>query len=177
VILSNWDTRFSQIEVTAIMDLNRAIIYSNLFSFHHDLKPLVDERLLSPIVIDLRVVLIWDTDMTDVELHITEPTQEECYCFHNKTSLGGMLSRDFTKGYGPEEYLLRNAAPGEYKIMIKLFNSFSRYTGTTAQIRIWTHFNNPFQEREYTYTCHLQNNKDSQMVAIVTFYNNPITTV
>jgi hypothetical protein len=31
----------------------------------------VDKRLLGPIDVDLRVCIQWDTDMTDVELHVT----------------------------------------------------------------------------------------------------------
>jgi uncharacterized protein YfaP (DUF2135 family) len=30
----------------------------------------MDGRLLSPVAIDLRVLLVWDTDMTDVELEV-----------------------------------------------------------------------------------------------------------
>jgi ATP-dependent RNA helicase DHX57 len=41
-----------------------------------------------------------------------EPTGETCYSFHNKTSSGGMLSKDFTGGYGPEEYSIRYAPKG-----------------------------------------------------------------
>lgn len=33
-------------------------------------QPKVDSRLLSPVAVDLRVVVMWDTDMTDVELHV-----------------------------------------------------------------------------------------------------------
>jgi len=107
--------------------------------------------------------------MTDLELHVIEPSQETCYSFHNKTRSGGMLSRNFTKGYGPEEYMIRNALPGEYKIMIKLFNSFSRYTGTTAQVRIWTHFNHPLEEIETVYTVRLHKDGDLHPVGVVTF--------
>jgi len=169
IILGHWDVRFSQIEVTTVMDLNRIINIADFYGFQHEVSPLIDARLLSPIYVDLRVVLIWDTDMTDLELHVTEPSGENCYSFHNKTQSGGMISRDFTKGYGPEEYLIRNASPGDYKITIKLFNSFSRYTGTTAQVRIWTHFNNPLEEQEHIYTVRLHKDRETHQVAVITF--------
>jgi len=33
-----------------------------------------------------------------------------------------MISRDFTGGYGPEEYLIRKAIPGEYIFRVKVFS-------------------------------------------------------
>ena len=42
----------------------------------------------SPIDMDIRIVLTWDTDMTDLELQVTEPSGEKCYSFHNHTKNG-----------------------------------------------------------------------------------------
>jgi hypothetical protein len=110
------------------------------------------------VAVDIRVVLLWDTDMTDVELEVTyvesislvrmnltcrEPGGEKCFSFHNKTQHGGMVSRNFTKGYGmivscivlsflikgPQEYLIKSATPGQYDIAVKLFTSLSKFTG------------------------------------------------
>lgn len=38
--------------------------------------------------VDLRVVLTWDLDMTDVELHVIEPDGEHCHSFYNHTRNG-----------------------------------------------------------------------------------------
>jgi len=169
VVLGKWDVRFAQVEVTAVTDLNRLVNYAQLHGYHHELSQLVDGRLLAPMMVDMRVLVLWDTDMTDVELHVVEPSGEECYSLHNKTANGGMLSRDFTKGYGPEEYLVRTADIGTYKVFVKLFNSFMRYTGTTLQVRIWTHFNNPHKEQEHIYTLRLQNDSELHNVAEIVF--------
>lgn len=69
---------------------------------------------------DIRVTLQWDTDLNDLELHVTEPNDQICHVFHNKTKNGGLLSRDFSNGYGPEEYVLRDAVPGSYSVFSKL---------------------------------------------------------
>ena len=61
---------------------------------------------------DLVVVIAWNTDGTDVDLHVTEPGGEECYYRNRQTATGGQLSCDVTTGYGPERYVLRRAAPG-----------------------------------------------------------------
>ena len=44
--------------------------------------------------------MTWDADLTDMDLHVIEPSGEEAYYSHNRTRIGGMVSRDFTAGYG-----------------------------------------------------------------------------
>ena len=45
-----------------------------------------------------------------------EPSGEKAFYSHNRTATGGLVSCDFTGGYGPEEYMVHRAAPGKYKI-------------------------------------------------------------
>ena len=40
----------------------------------------------------------WDADLTDVDLHVFEPTGEHAYYGHNRTSVGGLVSLDFRQG-------------------------------------------------------------------------------
>lgn len=61
----------------------------------------------------------WDTDMTDIDLHVIEPSGEKAYYGNRRTEIGGQVSRDFTQGYGPEEYTLRAACTGNYKVSAK----------------------------------------------------------
>ncbi len=35
------------------------------------------------------------------------------YYGRNRTPSGGLVSRDFTQGYGPEEYMIRVGIPGK----------------------------------------------------------------
>jgi len=128
-----------------------------------------DTRLLAPIVVDFRVSIIWDTDMTDVELEVWEPSGEKCNSFHNKSESGGMISRNFSHGYGPEEYLARNAQHGKYQIWVKLFSSMQKYTGTTILVKIWAYFGDPTKEEEVSYSVRLQNDRESCHVADVVF--------
>jgi len=51
-----------------------------------------------------------------------------CHCYNNLTRCGGTMSRDFNS-YGPEEYMLRNAGPGTYKIDCKVVQT-NRGTST-----------------------------------------------
>lgn len=65
---------------------------------------------------DLVVMITWNTDATDVDLHVIEPDGEECYYAHNQTSNGGELTTDVTQGYGPEMYVMREADEGRYLV-------------------------------------------------------------
>ncbi len=64
----------------------------------------------------MKIVLMWDTNETDVDLHVYEPGGEECYYGNSKTKIGGSLDVDITNGYGPEVYTLASATKGTYKI-------------------------------------------------------------
>eukprot|EP01130_Rhizamoeba_saxonica_P003984 TRINITY_DN1648_c0_g1_i2.p1 TRINITY_DN1648_c0_g1~~TRINITY_DN1648_c0_g1_i2.p1 ORF type:complete len:1848 (-),score=481.97 TRINITY_DN1648_c0_g1_i2:78-5597(-) len=167
VIYGTWDARFAQVETIALSDLNRLFSFINFYGLHYEVMTLVDSRLLSPFQCDIKISICWDTDMTDVELHVLEPTGEECYSFHNKTAIGGLLSRDFTHGYGPEEYLLRTALPGTYDIKLKLFSSFGRYTGTTILVNIWTHYGSANKEKHEHRLIRLEDDKEEWHVASI----------
>jgi len=74
ILLGKWDARFAQVEVSSVMEMNRMANYITFHGLYHQLLSLCDARFLSPINVDLRVFIMWDTDMTDVELEITEPS-------------------------------------------------------------------------------------------------------
>lgn len=90
--------------------------------------------------LDVFIWLGWDTDKTDIDLHVLEPTGEECNYSHNRSrSTGACVSRDFTQGYGPECYVLPNAPQGTYKVRTKYYGSHqdSKTTGSTSCV-IWS---------------------------------------
>jgi uncharacterized protein YfaP (DUF2135 family) len=72
---------------------------------------------------DLQVLLTWDTDGTDLDLHVTEPSGEECYHGNRQTAAGGVLEVDDTDGYGPEVYLMPRAPLGEYRIAVAYYDA------------------------------------------------------
>jgi Ca-activated chloride channel family protein len=86
------------------------------------------------------VWLGWDTDKTDVDLHVREPSLTEVY-YRNKRGTGSLLSQDFTQGYGPEVYIAKSdcAKAGDYEVYAKYFSSHqdSALTGTTSAV-VWT---------------------------------------
>lgn len=85
--------------------------------------------------LDLQVLLFWDTNGTDVDLHVAEPGGEEVNYTMKESKNGGRLDRDDTDGYGPEIYVISSAPTGPYEIKAHYFGD--RDTGqTTATVMV-----------------------------------------
>ncbi|CAF4777217.1 unnamed protein product, partial [Rotaria magnacalcarata] len=71
-----------------------------------------------------------------------------------------MLSRDFTTGYGPEEYLLRKAAKGTYIVRTQCYaNHEQSLTGaTTIMVHIYKYYGQSNQQKEIV-TLRLNSNQ------------------
>lgn len=96
---------------------------------------------------DLRVTMTWNTDNTDVDLWVTDPSGEKCYYAHPRTAAGGHLLEDVTRGFGPERFQLSDAPSGEYHVQAHYYGNngnrlvadtyvtltVTRYVGTEQQ--------------------------------------------
>lgn len=123
VVMGRWD-RFVEIETIALMELNRLFGVVNRLSVKNPLKLVdIDSRLLKLLDVDVRILLSWDADLTDVDLWVIEPTGEKAYYGNQRSVIGGNVSRDFTQGYGPEEYCLKRLIPGVYVIKANYYGS------------------------------------------------------
>jgi len=85
---------------------------------------------------DVVIVINWNTDNTDVDLHVTEPSGEECYYSHRDTKSGGQLSIDVTEGYGPEMYVLKQAPAGAYKVDLNYFADNATKTASKSKVYV-----------------------------------------
>lgn len=146
VVTGQWDDRFPQIELMALDELNA------LAALHGDSLDLsaVDPRLRRSLPVDIRVVLNWDADNCDMDLWLTDPNGEKCYYDNSQSYIGGIMSRDFTRGYGPEAFMLRRAKPGDYRIQVNYYgNSQQVLAGaTTIQVTLFTDFGRPQMARK-----------------------------
>ncbi|TWB30651.1 VIT domain-containing protein [Nitrospirillum bahiense] len=120
VITRTWSPAYTGIEMVALMEANR--ILPRLEKLGVRDIPL-DPRLRDKLDVDLRVVLEWNVDATDMDLWVDEPSGERAIYSHPRTAIGGRLSHDMTQGYGPEEYLLRRAPNGEYTISANIYRT------------------------------------------------------
>ena len=153
VVFGRWDRRLQEIEIIALMELNRLLAkVDRLLPEERKgiLRPDLDSRLAGVLDVGLRIVLSWDTDLTDVDLWITEPTGNNVYYAKPHSVIGGRLSRDFTQGYGPEEYLLKQPIPGRYQIRAKYFGTRQRNLlgPVTVKAVIFTNWALPDEERQ-----------------------------
>lgn len=158
VVDRTWDNRFPEIEMIALNELNHLIVKNGLSVD----TTVVDPRFVGNMPVDVRIVLAWDADNTDVDMWVTDPSGEKCFYGHRETSIGGRISRDLTGGYGPEEFLLKNAAKGVYKVQANYFsNSRQRASGpATIQLELYTHYGKP-NETKKTITLPLSSNKQT----------------
>lgn len=157
----HWDGRFPGIDQTALAELNAiAAKAGNRVDARR-----IDPRLLRNLPLDLRAVLSWDSDNSDMDLWVTDPNGEKCFYGHLSTYQGGAMSADFTGGYGPEEFVLRDAKPGKYKVEANFFGDRQQIvTGaTTLQLRLTTGFGTP-QQRDRDVTMRLKEAKETILV-------------
>ncbi|KAF2331243.1 TonB-dependent receptor [Flavobacterium ginsenosidimutans] len=127
--------QYEGVEDIILMDINR------LMSEHPGLKTgKLDKKYLEKMPVDIRIIMNWNQMDVDLDLHVIEPTGEECYYSHKNTEIGGRFSKDFTQGYGPEQYLIRNAVKGKYQIKTNYFgeSTLTENGPATVMLEIYT---------------------------------------
>jgi tetratricopeptide (TPR) repeat protein len=167
VAMRRWDERFPEIEVIALEEVNRIIPRAKAAGV--SVIPL-DPRLIKLLDFDVRIVMAWHADNTDIDLWVTEPSAEKAFYQHNRTTIGGLVSNDFTQGYGPEEYLVRRAAHGTYRIDANYFGSRSvRLLGpVTVQADVFTNYGRANEQRK-SLTLRLKEAQDTVRIGSIEF--------
>jgi tetratricopeptide (TPR) repeat protein len=166
VIMNQW-ARFDAIEVIALMELNTIIPKARAAGIQ---KIPVDQRLVKLLDLDVRISLSWDADLTDIDLWVIEPSGERTYYGHNLSTIGGLVSRDFTQGYGPEEYVLHRAMRGKYVVQTNFYGSGAQtLTGAvTLQLDLFTNYGRPNEKRK-SITLRLSEQKETFTVGTLEF--------
>ncbi|MDR3076118.1 MAG: DUF2135 domain-containing protein [Synergistaceae bacterium] len=153
----SFERNFPGIEVICLTEMNAIIANAPV-------KPDtsgIDPRFITNRPLDLRVVLTWDSDNTDIDLHVTDPNGEEAFYSHPLSYQGGRVSPDNTEGYGPEEYSLKIAKPGKYRIEVNFYGHTQQVISesTAIQLDFFTHYGAPNQEKQ-SVTMRLKEAKD-----------------
>ena len=109
----------------------------------------IDERLLINTAVDVRVVINWNMNNVDIDLHVRDPHNEECYYGRKQTAIGGRISADNTGGYGPEQFLLKKAVRGKYRILVNYYGAreFSPDGPSTVMAEIFTKYADKTEQR------------------------------
>ncbi|MBY0574910.1 MAG: DUF2135 domain-containing protein [Undibacterium sp.] len=144
VLLMNWDDRFHDIEIISLAELNSLLANAKNQNMVLDTST-IDPRLIKNMPLDLRVVMNWDADNSDMDLWVTDSNGEKCYFGHPSTAQGGRMTRDVTQGYGPEEFSLRHAKPGKYKVEVNFYGNRQQTIAgaTTLSVKLTTKFGTP----------------------------------
>jgi tetratricopeptide (TPR) repeat protein len=110
----------------------------------------IDKRLLIKIPVDIRVVINWNMDNTDIDLHVKDPYEEESSYNRKKTSIGGRISPDITSGYGPEQFLLKKAVKGKYQIYVNYYGDrqFTSAGPSTVMAEIYIKYAGRAEQRK-----------------------------
>ncbi|MBI2572153.1 MAG: DUF2135 domain-containing protein [Candidatus Schekmanbacteria bacterium] len=69
----------------------------------------------------MRILLSWDTDNTDLDLHVITPDGQHCYYGERVLENGAALDVDVTTGYGPEIFSTPAPQPGAYLVYVNLY--------------------------------------------------------
>ncbi|WP_291122963.1 VIT domain-containing protein [Empedobacter sp. UBA7620] len=131
VEIANRDRDITEIIVPEINNL------VSLYRKELDLSK-INKDIIADIPVDIRVVMNWNKDMTDIDLWVTDPNGEKCFYGNRTTGIGGRMSEDVTQGFGPEQFMLKKAIKGKYKIETNFFGerqmSISGSTTISAEI-------------------------------------------
>lgn len=91
----------------------------------------------------LRVVLSWDRDGTDLDLHVVTPDGGHAYYGKRVLKNGGALDLDVTTGYGPEIFATPTPLNGVYLVYVNYYGGGEMDDPIWAQITTILHENTP----------------------------------
>ena len=153
VVSGTWDGRFPGVQLIALHELGDVLARAPVDA-RRRLDALTTElgiapELLESLRVDLRVVLSWDADNTDIDLWVIDPTGDTAIYSQPRTKTGGHMSSDFTGGYGPEVFTIRRALPGTYVVKAHYFGDRQqKLTGAvTVQAEFLTDFDSGTSKR------------------------------
>jgi len=97
----------------------------------------------------LRVVLSWDSDNTDLDLHVVAPDGQHTFYANRVVADGGALDVDVTTGFGPEIYSNPTPPTGTYLVYVNYYGSGAGPEAiTVAQVAVITDENTPNEKQQ-----------------------------
>ena len=121
--------------------------------------------------VQLRVVLSWDSDNTDLDLHVLSPDGQHVFYGHRVASHGGALDVDVTTGFGPEIFAHPSPPPGAWHVYVNYYGAGDRRDViTTAQVAIIEH-EGTLREKQQTFRVPLR--KPGELTQVRSFLVAP----
>jgi uncharacterized protein YfaP (DUF2135 family) len=99
----------------------------------------------------VEVVLTWNTDNNDLDMHVWSPNGEHAYFDELDAIPGCNLDLDDTDGYGPETFICEtnNIENGQWTVKVRYFASHGVEEPVTATVRVRL---NEGQTQTFTHT-------------------------
>lgn len=98
----------------------------------------------------LRVMLAWDTDQTDLDLHVISPDGQHAWYGERSLPNGGGIDTDVTTGYGPEIYANPSPPAGLWLVYVNFYGgrASSEEGLTIASLSILSNEGTPDEKQE-----------------------------
>jgi uncharacterized protein YfaP (DUF2135 family) len=96
----------------------------------------------------LRVLLSWDSDGTDLDLHLVTPDGEHIYYGNRTAPSGAGLDIDVTSGYGPEIISVPSPRRGTYLVYVNYYGGRDKDLLTTGKVSIVLNAGTPDEKIE-----------------------------
>lgn len=138
LLVKDPEQRFDGIEQIVYVELCRLVN-----KYERKLKlPKKDRDRFNKIPVDIRIVIDWNHNDTDIDLWVVDPRDEKAFFKNAETYIGGRISEDMTEGYGPEEFMLKNAIKGKYQVLIDYYSdSVQKISGPTIlKVTLFTNY-------------------------------------
>ncbi len=158
--------RFDAIKSIVLNEINRLLL-----AHGRDINARgLEKTYRKEMPLDVRVVIDWSSNDNDIDLWVVDPNGEKCFYSNPVTKMGGKLSQDFTQGYGPEEFTLKEAKRGVYTVYANYYSeSRQRITGpVTVYVTLITNYATR-QEKTETLTLQLEDHKETLQIGQLTF--------
>ncbi len=95
----------------------------------------------------LRILLSWDTNGTDLDLHVLTPSGQHAW-YGQRVVNGGSIDIDVTDGYGPEIFASPAPEKGLYQIYVNYYGGGGNDNLTIARLSIITNEGAPHEKRQ-----------------------------
>jgi hypothetical protein len=166
-----WPTgKTDNISKQNIARINTTLKYADVL--FKDVSKYLDDNDLLYDQADIVLIINWNTNNTDVDLHVIEPTGEECFYGNTETKIGGKLTIDVTEGYGPEMYVLRHAVDGQYRVRLVYYSDDDTRTSSKTKVYLdfYRNWGRP-DEKMTRKTVILEKRKDDEDVLVFDIKN------
>ncbi|MBA2541314.1 MAG: hypothetical protein H0V17_16860 [Deltaproteobacteria bacterium] len=113
-----------QQSVRAVLLQDARVIAAALVARDAGSKAAIERKLGSPVasVPSMHLVLGWETDANDVDLHVVDKHGNHASYSQRKLASGGELLDDLTDGYGPEMFAVDWPQAFPYSVAVHYFN-------------------------------------------------------